>query len=234
MMDLAEANCKKRIFCLNHKNLFGRQGCFFAYICCMVNTTLAISLWHYLDEWDKWLFIKLNSQWTNPVFDAVLPFLRNPVFWVPLYIFVAVFMALNFGKKGLWWSLFFICTVAITDRIGAGILKEAVKRPRPCQDAEFAIYVRLLLQQCSGSYSFVSNHAANHFGLATFAFLTFRGVFKKWMYLAFVWAFFIAYAQVYVGVHYPLDVVGGAVLGILIGSITAKIFDKNWGYFKLD
>jgi undecaprenyl-diphosphatase len=95
-------------------------------------------------------------------------------------------------------------------------------------------YVRLLLKQCSGSYSFISNHAANHFALASFAFLTFRGIFKKWMCLAYAWAFFIAYAQVYVGVHYPLDVLGGAVLGITIGSITAWLFDIKWGHFRLD
>jgi undecaprenyl-diphosphatase len=141
---------------------------------------------------------------------------------------------LNFGKKGLWWSLLFICTVAVTDIIGARIIKEAFARPRPCQDPEFMDHVRLLLTRCSGSSSFVSNHAANHFGLATFSFLTFRGVFKRWMYLAFVWAFFIAYAQVYVGVHYPFDVVGGAILGIAIGSFTAWLFDKKWGQFKLD
>lgn len=187
-----------------------------------------------MDEWDKWLFVKLNSQWTNPVFDAVLPFLRNAVFWAPLYLFVAAFMALNFGKKGLWWSLLFICTVSITDMIGARIFKEIFHRLRPCQDPAFMNHVRLLLKQCSGSFSFVSNHAANHFGLATFAFLTFKGFFKKWMYLAYVWAFFIAYAQIYVGVHYPLDVLGGAILGMIIGSLTAWLFDKKWGHFKLE
>jgi len=195
---------------------------------------LAVSVWHKIDQWDKWLFVKLNSQWTNPIFDALLPFFRNSVFWAPLYIFIAVFIAVNFGRKGLWWALLFICTVAITDLIGARIIKEAFNRPRPCQDAEFMNYVRLLLNRCSGSSSFISNHAANHFGLATFAFLTFKGVFKKWMILAYVWAFFIAYAQIYVGVHYPLDVAGGAILGIGIGSITAGVFDKKLGHFKME
>jgi undecaprenyl-diphosphatase len=200
----------------------------------MVSTALAISLWQRLDEWDKALFIQLNGKWTNPVFDTLLPYFRDSVFWAPLYLFVLVFIALNFGIKGLWWSLAFISTVALTDVIGARVLKEGFERLRPCQDPEFSVHVRLLLKHCSGSYSFVSNHAANHFGIATFAFLTFRGLFRKWMYLAFVWAIFIAYSQVYVGVHYPLDVLGGAVLGILMGSITAWIFSKKWGHFNLD
>jgi undecaprenyl-diphosphatase len=200
----------------------------------MYQMVLAISLWQRLDEWDKWLFIKLNSQWTNPVFDAVFPFIRNSMFWAPLYIFILAFITLNYRWKGLWWSLLFLCTVAITDMVGARVLKEGFERLRPCQDPEFMNHVRLLLKECSGSYSFVSNHAANHFGLATFALLTFRGVFRNWMYLAYVWAFIIAYAQVYVGVHYPLDVLGGAVLGTLAGVLTAWLFHKKWGSINRD
>jgi len=231
--NLLESNYKKSEFPRSVKYLFVKEAFFFAYICCMIEP-LTISFWSNLDEWDKWLFIKLNSHWTSPFFDTVLPFFRNSVFWAPLYIFIAAFIAINFGKKGLWWSLLFICTIALTDLIGARVMKEFFHRPRPCQDPVFMAYVRLLLNQCSGSYSFVSNHAANHFGMATFAVLTFKGIFKKWMYLAYVWAFFIGYAQIYVGVHYPLDVVGGAILGVLIGSATAWAFDKKWGFFNLE
>lgn len=206
----------------------------FAYICLMDRRFLIISLWEQLDAFDKWLFIKINGQWTNPVFDTVFPFLRTPEFWVPLYLFLLVFITLNFGKKGVYWSIAFICTVALTDMIGARVLKDSVQRLRPCQDPFFAPHVRLLLAQCSGSYSFVSNHAANHFGIATFMFLTFRGLFKKWILIVFVWAFLISYAQVYVGVHYPLDVVGGAVLGLLAGLLTSWVFHKRWGSFNLD
>jgi undecaprenyl-diphosphatase len=195
---------------------------------------MSVSLWQRLDDWDKWLFIKLNSQWTNSFFDAVLPYFRDASFWAPLYLFILVFITINFGKKGLWWSLAFICTVALTDIIGARVFKDAFERLRPCQDPEFMNHVRLLLKECSGSYSFVSNHAANHFGIATFAVLTFKGVFKKWMCLAYVWAFLIVYAQVYVGVHYPLDVLGGAGLGVSVGFLTAWIFDKKCGTFNLD
>lgn len=199
----------------------------------MYSTVLAISVWQQLDKWDKWLFVKLNSEWTNPLFDAVFPFVRNSLFWAPLYIFILVFITLNYGKRGLWWSLLFICTVAITDLIGTRVFKESFERLRPCQDPDFMFHVRLLLKECSGSFSFVSNHAANHFGIATFALLTFRGVFKKWMYLAYAWALMIAYAQVYVGVHYPLDVLGGAVLGSLAGVLTAWIFHRKWGNINL-
>lgn len=195
----------------------------------MHQSVLAISVWQRLEEWDKWLFIRLNSQWTNPFFDAVFPYIRNSLFWVPLYLFIFAFILLNYGKKGLWWCLLFLCTVAITDMTGTRVFKEGFERLRPCRDPEFMFHVRLLLKDCSGSYSFVSNHAANHFGLATFALLTFRGVFRRWMFLAYAWALLIAYAQVYVGVHYPLDVLAGALLGTVAGVLTAWIFHKKWG-----
>lgn len=163
------------------------------------------------------------------MFDGLLPWLRNAVFWAPLYLFILVFMLLNFGKKGLIWSITFLCTVAITDLVGAKVFKEGFERLRPCSDPAFSASVRLLLRNCSDSFSFVSNHAANHFGIATFAFFTFRGVFKKWTYLAFAWALLIGYAQVYVGVHYPLDIVGGALLGMIVGSFTAWMFHLKCG-----
>jgi membrane-associated phospholipid phosphatase len=195
---------------------------------------LAISIWRRIIDWDQRVFLVVNGKWANPVFDTVLPFFRNPVFWAPLYLFVLIFILLNFGKKGLWWALLFICTVALTDLIGAQVFKENIKRIRPCNDPILQFHVRLLLKHCANSYSFVSNHAANHFGMATFSFLTFKGILKKWIYLAFAWAFFVAYAQVYVGIHYPLDVIGGALLGIIMGYLTARLFHQKWGSLHLD
>ena len=184
-----------------------------------------------IDSFDKWLFLQLNNRHTYIVLDAVLPWLRDAVFWAPLYLFILSFMMLNYGRRGLWWSLGFICSVALADLAGTRIFKEGFERLRPCQDPEFQMYVRLLLKRCSGSYSFVSNHAANHFALATFCSLTFYPVFRRWVYLGYLWAFLIAYAQVYVGVHYPLDVFAGALLGMLAGLLSARIFHHKVGSF---
>jgi undecaprenyl-diphosphatase len=199
----------------------------------MAGHLLAVSLWEQLDAWDKWLFLKLNSGITNPFFDAVLPYFRDSVFWAPLYIFILAFITLNYGRKGWWWSVFFICTVAIADMVGTRIFKEGFERLRPCQDPYFSQYVRLLLKGCSGSFSFTSNHAANHFGIATFVSLTFYSTFGRRIYLSYLWAFAISYAQIYVGVHYPLDVLGGAGLGTVAGLLTAFLFKNKVGSFAL-
>ena len=199
----------------------------------MLPVLLAASIWQQLDAWDKKLFVVLNSKWTNPFFDSVLPYFRDSVFWAPLYLFVLVFIALNYGKKGWWWSLAFICTIAIADIVSSKGFKPNVERFRPCQDPLFFDQVRLLLKACSGSYSFTSSHAANHFAMASFVSITLYPSLGRWIYLTYLWAFFIAYAQVYVGVHYPLDVLGGAVLGVLTGLLTSFIFRKQVGSFNL-
>lgn len=204
-----------------------------AYICRMVPVLSLTSIWQQLDAWDKKLFILLNSKWTNPFFDTVLPYFRDSVFWAPLYLFLLVFIAINYGKKGWWWSLAFVCTIAIADMVSSRIFKQSFERLRPCQDPFFFDQVRLLLKSCSGSFSFTSSHAANHFGMATFASITFYSTFKRYIYLTYLWAFFISYAQVYVGVHYPLDVLGGAVIGSLAGVLTASVFNKQVGSFTL-
>jgi membrane-associated phospholipid phosphatase len=187
-----------------------------------------------LEQWDQWLFIRLNSVLTNPVFDSLMPFMRNGTYWAPLYLFLGVFVLLNYKSKGAWWIVCFIATVALTDMGSTYLFKHTFHRFRPCADPDFFFHVRLLVAQCGGKYGFTSNHAANHFGMATFFFITFRTILKKWAWAGFIWAGLIAYAQVYVGVHYPLDVTGGALLGLIAGLLTGKLFNKRYGFAIFD
>jgi undecaprenyl-diphosphatase len=187
-----------------------------------------------LEQWDQWLFIKLNSELTNPVFDSLMPFMRNGTHWAPLYLFLGVFVLINFKKNSGWWLVFFIATVALTDMGGTRLFKHVFDRPRPCRDVDFFFHVRLLIDHCSGGSSFISNHAANHFGMATFFFITFRPVLPKWAWIGFLWAGLIAYAQVYVGVHYPLDILAGSLFGLLAGLLTGKLFNKRYGFTIFD
>ena len=182
-----------------------------------------------LKEWDQWLFIQINNQQSNSFFDSVMPYLRNSFYWAPLYLFLLLFVTINFKGRGWWWVLFFLCTVSLTDIVSSKILKEAFERLRPCQDPDFLQNVRLLVNRCSGAYSFTSSHAANHFGMATFFFISFRHLLKNWTLLGFFWATTIGYAQVYVGVHYPFDVLGGATIGVFIGLLTGRFFNKQFG-----
>lgn len=202
----------------------------------MVSVTFAdmfflnLVFWPWLQQLDEKLFVVINSDWVNPVFDTVMPFLRNSAHWVPLYLFLLVFILVNFKNKAIWWIILFIITVGITDYIGTQVFKYGFERIRPCNSVNMLDELRLLVP-CPSGYGFTSNHAANHFGMATFLFLTLRQFLKGWTWIAYIWAGSIAYAQVYVGVHYPMDIICGAIWGLITGSVTGFVFNK---WFKLE
>ena len=183
---------------------------------------------------DYKIFSKINGEWHNSFFDTVLPFLRQSYLWIPLYFFLAIFAPLNFKKHGWYWSAFFLLTAILSDYISSTIVKGAFLRLRPCQDPAIMENVRLLVNYCPGNSSFTSSHAVNHFAAAMFIFTTFKEAITKWWALLFVWAFIISYTQIYVGVHFPGDVIGGAVLGLVIGFVTAKVFNKYIGLGNLN
>ncbi len=178
---------------------------------------------------DYWLFSKINQQWTNSFFDSLFLVIREGEFWTPFYLFLLVFAAINFSKKGWWWMLAFILTVSLSDIVSSHIIKEIIFRPRPCNDP----YTRFIASYCPISSSFTSSHACNHFAMATFIFFT-LGHTGKWWRLVFLWAASISYAQIYVGVHYPSDVVCGAIVGALLGFYMARLFSRRIGVLKIE
>ncbi|MEO6735857.1 MAG: phosphatase PAP2 family protein [Ginsengibacter sp.] len=182
------------------------------------------------------IFSKVNGVWHNPFLDTLLPFLRQSYLWIPLYLFLAIFAPLNFGKKGVYWSLCFILTAVLTDYISSTLIKGAFLRLRPCQDPALIQHIRLLANYCPGNSSFTSSHAANHFAAAMYIFATFKKTSGKWKWpaLLFIWASLISYTQVYVGVHFPADVICGALAGLITGYLPAQIFNKKIGLGNLN
>lgn len=187
-----------------------------------------MSLIEQLHQLDLSLFRHINEQWTNTTLDSILPFLREAGFWLPFYLFLLLLVVFNFGKQSIWWILTVLFTAAVSDLISSSVLKESIFRLRPCQDPSMIMYVRVLVNYCPHSSSFPSSHAVNHFAATTFIYQTLKFT-SKWWRLMFLWAFVIIYAQVYVGVHYPFDVLGGTLIGILIGWFTSYIFNSKIG-----
>jgi len=186
-----------------------------------------------LPDWfvqaDRKLFELINISGANKFFDQLMPLMRNPFLWAPLYFFIIVFVIKNFKTQGWWWLGFVLATAACTVLTGARLFKETFERLRPCSDPEMIGHVRMVLGRCSGGFSFVSNHEINHFGIAAFVFITFRQIVNySWVLL--VWAGIIGYAQIYVGVHYPFDVFFGSLLGIIIGLGGGSLFNKKFGF----
>jgi membrane-associated phospholipid phosphatase len=186
-----------------------------------------MSLFEYLKKLDKVFFVLIHNDADHLVFDNIMLILRNPNTWIPLYVFLLFYIIKKAGNRAWLFILFSVITFAVTDSVSASILKPFFARARPCYDAEIHNFVRNLID-CGGVYSFPSSHAANHFGLAAFWFWSLWKITgKKWQWL-WVWASVIGYAQVYVGKHYPFDIVAGALLGWIIGICMAKIFEFFW------
>ncbi|MES2892818.1 MAG: phosphatase PAP2 family protein [Bacteroidota bacterium] len=190
---------------------------------------LSVSFIESLKNSDRWLFRKINQDWTAHFFDVAFPLWREAITWMPLYIFLLLLVLFNFGIKVWPWIIGFIVTVSLTDQVSSHVFKTLVQRPRPCLDPYLVDNIRLLLEYCSSSFSFTSSHATNHFGMAVFVHFTMRKYFGKWTSIFFFWALTISYGQVYIGIHYPLDVICGALLGTAIGFLTAYIFNTRFG-----
>lgn len=179
--------------------------------------------------YDRRFFRIINDGWSNAFFDWLMPWLRNALMWYPLYLFLVLLVLINFRKTGWLWVLFTAGTIILCNFVSADILKENVVRLRPCNEPAYQDWIHVLVGYRPQSYSFVSSHASNHFGMAMFFYLTLRSRFRYWPALFFLWAFSISLAQVYVGVHYPLDVTCGALIGILIGYLAGRSFNRTYG-----
>lgn len=193
---------------------------------------LFLTFWNWIAPVDRWLLVHINQNWSTTFLDTLLPFFRESSFWIPLYLFLVVFLLMNFRKQAWWWIFGFALAIILADLISSQVIKQLIFRLRPCQDAEVAHQLRFFIIYCPKSSSFTSSHATSYFAQATFIWLTLRGVWK-YAWVSFLWAASIAYTQVYVGVHYPFDVCCGALVGYIIGLGITKIFHNRAGMLSL-
>jgi membrane-associated phospholipid phosphatase len=182
---------------------------------------------NFLNNIDHEVFFFFNHTLHGGFLNELMPLWRSMYFWFPVYIFLISFIVLNFGKKGWILLLALTLTVGISDTVSSKIIKKSVMRLRPCNDETMKDKVKLLVR-CGSGYSFTSSHATNHFAVAAFLIFTFFRQ-KKWAkYTSIAWATTISLGQVFVGVHYPSDILFGAIIGYLIGWGTSYLYKKYY------
>jgi undecaprenyl-diphosphatase len=183
----------------------------------------------YIDEVDKSLFLYLNNI-HSPASDAIWQFITNIPSWIPLYLLLIILAVFRFKKDAFYVIIGISLVILFTDQFTSGFMKPFFGRLRPCHDPEIATLVHVV-KGCGGKYSFASGHSANSFAIATFFWLIFRYRYR-WLGLMFIWAAFVAYSRIKVGVHYPTDILAGALVGIFFGWLVYRILESI--YFRLN
>ena len=184
---------------------------------------------------DTELFIYLNSLGL-PLFDNFWIFLSNKEANVFFYSVLLFFYFYNRGLKFNFSELFYFLIlialmILITDQT-ANLFKDSFQRLRPCYNEIIKDSLRLVKESCGGKYGFFSAHASNSFTLAVFFGLLYKNKFKYLIYITLLYASLISYSRIYLGVHFPLDILFGATFGIIIGILTFNFYDKKLYYFK--
>jgi len=175
-----------------------------------------------LEHLDQQLFLFLNSL-NSPFWDKVMFVISGKVIWAPLYLGILIYTGIKYKKKFFLILPFIILAVALADQVSVQLFKNLFQRLRPCHEPSLEGMVHLVNGECGGLYGFVSSHASNSFNVALISLMLIK---KRWYTVSIVlWAAIIGYSRIYLGVHYPGDVVCGSLLGALIGWSMYKLYE---------
>ena len=178
-----------------------------------------------MEALDSRLFLFLNGLHTGWL-DTVMVAITQMWPWIPLYILLLYLVFKQYGKRG-WWILLIVAVLILcSDQLSAHVCKPLFHRLRPCFNPDLEGLVHLPKGLPGGRYGFVSSHAANTFAVAAFLTAMLRKSYKSIGWWLYAWAFISSYTRIYIGVHYPGDILGGAVLGVGIGLMWAFIWSR--------
>jgi undecaprenyl-diphosphatase len=167
---------------------------------------------HSLAELDRSLFLYLNGSHT-PFWDAVMALFTGTGYWLLFYIPLLYFMIKKYRAKAFVILVLLALAILISDQF-SGLIKDTVQRLRPTHDPRMQDLVHYVVTK-GGQYGFFSSHASNTFTTAIFTALLFRN--PRYNFLIFSWATLVSYTRIYLGLHYPSDILAGMTFGILLG-----------------
>ena len=177
----------------------------------------------YLESIDIKLFTFLNGHY-NAYFDQFMWLVSSRLAWIPMCLALLYVVFRNNWRNGLAALLLIALTITLSDQISSSIIKHAVERLRPTHTEALIPIVHTVNGYMSGLYGFVSSHAANSFGVAMILSLLFK---NRWFtMLMFLWATILSYSRIYLGVHFPGDIIGGMIVGLAVASLLFFLYKK--------
>ncbi|NNE78303.1 MAG: phosphatase PAP2 family protein [Pricia sp.] len=180
-------------------------------------------MWQEWVQHDKELFLFLNNLGT-PGWDGFWMFITDKLSAIPVYLVLLILFLKQFGLKR---TIIMVVTVAImilvTDQL-SNFFKYGIQRLRPCYDPEIKNFVRLVKDSCGGKFGYFSAHAANTFAVAFFFTILIKYKFRYLGVFLMLWAGMVSYSRIYIGVHFPLDVITGALVGLIFSWLFAKLY----------
>jgi len=182
-------------------------------------------------QFDTEVFLFLNGL-HNSTFDFLMYWISTTVVWIPLWLLFVYLLVIEYKKQAIWLILALLVAVSLADSISVNLFKNIFERLRPCHNEEISQLVHIVKDHCGGKYGFVSSHASNAFAIAVFIGQALKHKFKYILLLSLLWAILVSYSRIYLGVHFPADIIGGAMLGSLISwiiwrAIKQKVINNN-------
>ncbi len=174
-------------------------------------------------EYDHKLFLWLNNL-GNESFDWFWMLMTNKLFNFFVYSIALIYLLKKTDIKSLISMILFLSILILISDQTSNLFKNFFERLRPCHDEQISSYMRLVKDSCGGLYSFFSAHASNSFSLASFFFFVYYKIIQRKIILFFVLASLVSYSRVYIGVHYPLDIITGSIFGFVSGLILFKFW----------
>lgn len=171
----------------------------------------------WLNELDTQVFLAINGA-HDPVLDFIFFWGTNKFTWIPFYVWILYVLYRNYRKQTLKFLPVILVMITLTDQLST-LLKNTTERLRPCHEPALEGLVHLVQNKCGGQFGFVSSHAANTVALAFFIIMMLPKGYKNLRLELIAFALINIYSRVYLGAHYPLDVLFGAFLGFVIGLV---------------
>jgi undecaprenyl-diphosphatase len=172
----------------------------------------------FLQNIDLFLFQLFNMTLANPLFDKLMPFVTHQQNWNMVYIILLVWLLWKGGRNGRIAFVLLIITIICADQLSSSFIKSWVARPRPCHN----LTTLRLLVDCGSGYSFPSSHAVNNFAAAVIL----SYFYKEYKVVLFTIASVVAFSRVYVGVHFPIDIVSGAFIGYIVAKLILLVYKR--------